>query len=34
MKLFDYAWFQNFHASIEDLKNIAMEENWDYKKSP
>ena len=34
MKLFDYAWFQNYHASIEDLKNIAMEENWDYKKCP
>lgn len=34
MKLFDFAWFQNFHNSIADLKTIAMEENWDYKNRP
>ena len=34
MRLFDYAWFQNFHAAIEELKGIAMYENWDYKKCP
>ena len=34
MKLFEFAWFPNFDASIEDLKSIAMDEDWDYKKKP
>jgi len=34
MKLFEYAWFNNFHSSIEELKSIAMKEDWDYKKHP
>ena len=34
MRLFEFSWFQNFHSSIEDLKSIAMTENWDYKNKP
>lgn len=34
MKLFEYAWFRDYPKSIGELKNIAMEENWDYKKDP
>lgn len=34
MKLFDYVWFKDFHSSIEELKNTAMKEDWDYKKGP
>ena len=34
MKLFDYAWFIDFHGAIEDLKNVAMREDWDYKTNP
>lgn len=34
MKLFDYAWFVDFHKFIEDLKELAMKEDWDYKNSP
>ncbi|MBR3872338.1 MAG: DUF3825 domain-containing protein [Paludibacteraceae bacterium] len=34
MKLFDYAWFSDYHNSIEELKNLAMNEDWDYKKKP
>lgn len=34
MKLFEYGWFRDFHGAIEDLKQLAMEEDWDYKKSP
>ena len=34
MKLFDFAWFNNFHASIDELKSLAMREDWDYKKNP
>lgn len=34
MKLFDYTWFSDFHGSIEELKSIAMKEDWDYKKNP
>lgn len=34
MKLFEYAWFPDFHNSIEELKGIAMNEDWDYKKNP
>ena len=34
MKLFEYAWFTDFHGTIEDLKLLAMKEDWDYKNSP
>lgn len=34
MELFNYAWFRDFHGSIDDLKEIAMREDWDYKKNP
>ena len=32
--LFDFAWFMDFHAKIEELKNLAMPEDWDYKTKP
>lgn len=28
VKLFEYAWFIDFHEAIEDLKSMAMEEDW------
>lgn len=34
MRLFDYSWFLNFNQSIEELKNLAMAENWDYSSAP
>lgn len=34
MTLFDYAWIANFYGRIEELKSMAMDENWDYKKHP
>ena len=34
MKLFEYTWFTDFHGAIEDLKSIAMKEDWDYKNNP
>lgn len=34
MKLFEYAWFIDFHGAIEDLKSMAMKEDWDYKNNP
>ena len=34
VKLFEYAWFIDFHEAIEDLKSMAMAEDWDYKNSP
>lgn len=34
MKLFDYGWFKDFHGCIEELKSMAMKEDWDYKKNP
>ena len=34
MRLIDYAWFTNFHSAIEELKSMAMTEDWDYKKKP
>lgn len=32
--LFDFAWFMDFHKKIEELKNLAMPEEWDYKTNP
>lgn len=34
MKLFDYAWFNDFHGYVDNLKNLAMKEDWDYKRNP
>lgn len=34
MELFDYAWVPDFFERIKDLKGMAMEEEWDYKKHP
>ncbi|NJI73203.1 DUF3825 domain-containing protein [Sphingobacterium kitahiroshimense] len=34
MSLFDFTWFPNFSQSIEDLKELAMEDNWDYCNDP
>jgi len=34
MELFNYAWFNDFPMVITDLKNLAMAEDWDYKKNP
>ena len=32
--LFGFAWFPDFKASLADLKDLAMDEDWDYKDSP
>lgn len=32
--LFEYAWFPNFFDRVEELKLMAMEEDWDNKKNP
>jgi hypothetical protein len=29
--LYDFAWFPDFQISIEELKKLAMTEDWDYK---
>lgn len=34
MKLFKFSWFPDFNNSVEELKNSAMHENWDYIKKP
>ena len=34
MTLFEYAWVSNFYDQIKDLKSLAMNEDWDYKKHP
>lgn len=34
MELFEYAWIPDFFGKIKDLKNLAMKEDWDYKKRP
>lgn len=34
MTLFDYAWIPNFFDKIKELKDMAMEEEWDYRKHP
>lgn len=34
MALFDYAWIPNFYDRIRELKDLAMTEEWDYKKNP
>lgn len=33
-RLFDFAWVKNFDYSLEELKNLAMPEEWDYKINP
>jgi hypothetical protein len=34
MELFKFAWFPDFNKSIEELKSLAMDENWDNSKHP
>lgn len=34
MKLLEYAWFKDIQNCIEELKELAMGEDWDYKKKP
>lgn len=34
MALFQFSWFPDFHQSINELKILAMSENWDYNKHP
>ena len=34
MTLFEYAWVANFYDRIRELKSLAMDEDWDYKKHP
>ncbi|MCP1996179.1 DUF3825 domain-containing protein [Flavobacterium sp. HSC-61S13] len=34
MALFQFSWFPDFTKSIEELKTLAMSENWDYNKHP
>ncbi|MDR2087417.1 MAG: DUF3825 domain-containing protein [Dysgonamonadaceae bacterium] len=34
MSLFRFSWFPDFAQSIEELKNMAMSENWDYNCNP
>ena len=33
-ELYDFAWFSDFHNSIKELKDLAMNEDWDYKLTP
>jgi len=32
--LFQFAWFNDFRTSINDLASLAMNESWDYKQNP
>lgn len=34
MELFDFAWFRDFDTAINELRESAMSENWDYLQSP
>ncbi len=34
MSLFNFAWIPNFTLSVDELKNLAMNENWDYNCNP
>jgi hypothetical protein len=34
MALFQFSWFPDFYKSIDELKTISMNENWDYTKNP
>lgn len=34
MSLFKFAWFPDFFGSVEELKDLAMAEEWDYSNSP
>lgn len=34
MALFQYSWFPDFAKSVDELKTLAMTENWDYNKHP
>lgn len=32
--LFQFAWFRDFNAVLEDLRSLASEENWEYQNPP
>lgn len=34
MALFQFSWFPDFNKSIQELKALAMNENWDHCKNP
>ncbi|WP_172914827.1 DUF3825 domain-containing protein [Capnocytophaga canis] len=34
MELFDYVWIPKFSVAVEELKKLAMSENWDYTENP
>lgn len=34
MNLFKFAWFPDFNQNIQDLQDLAMDENWDYNNNP
>lgn len=34
LSLFNFAWFNNFTLSLQELAALAMPENWDYISSP
>lgn len=34
MGLFKFSWFPDFGQSVEEIKELAMDENWDYNNSP
>ena len=31
MQLFRFAWFRDIEQSLEELADLAMDEQWDYK---
>jgi hypothetical protein len=33
-ELFSFSWFKDFNLSLEELKNLAMQEEWDYQLKP
>jgi hypothetical protein len=33
-ELYNFAWFSNFQNSIDELQQLAMNEDWDYKLTP
>src|ERR1700734_1323982 len=34
LPLFNFSWFNDFKFSLSELEILAMDEEWDYKKSP
>ncbi|MEM0998978.1 MAG: DUF3825 domain-containing protein [Bacteroidota bacterium] len=31
--LFQFSWFSNFRQTLEDLRNLAVSEDWEYQRS-